>query len=175
MAADITSILEHLGESIDPVTSAVQVIAYLVGFMMVWQSIKKLKTIADQRAKYTTHGKMFIPLAYFLGGVSLFFLPTMVDIAKNTFFGVGSPIAYDNWVEQLREKYGDGSIIVPRLVQLAGLIWFIRGIVLLSQSSEPGVQHGSKGLVFLVAGILAVNIHYTYELMAKLVTLITSI
>lgn len=173
--ADITSIINHLGRSIDPVTSAITALSFLIGFMMIWQAIKKLKTIADSRARYTGGGRMFIPLAYFLGGSALFFLPTMLSIAKNTFFGADSPLAYGSWIQQLREQYGNSTYIVTRMVQVAGLIWFIRGIVLLVQGSEPGGQHGQKGLVFLIAGILATNVMYTYNVLSGIVKYITSL
>ena len=175
MSADITSIINHLGESIDPLTSAISALSLLLGFMMIWQSIKKLKTIADSRARYTGGGRMFIPLAYFLGGSALFFLPTMISIAKNTVFGADSPLAYGSWIQQLKEEYGNSTYIVTRMVQLAGLIWFIRGTVLLVHGSEPGVQHGSKGLAFLTAGVLAVNITYTYNVLAGILKYVTSL
>ena len=43
------------------------------------------------------------------------------------------------------------------MVQTAGLIWFVRGTMLLVQSSDPGSEGGPKGLVFVIAGILAMN------------------
>lgn len=172
--ADITSIINHLGGSIDPVTSAITALSFLIGFMMIWKAIKKMKTIADSRARYTGGGRVFIPVAYFLGGAALFFLPTMLSIAKNTVFGAGSPLAYGSWIEQLKEQYGNSSYVVTRMVQLAGLIWFVRGIVLLVYGSEPGVQHGSKGLAFVAAGVLAVNVSYTYSALSKVVNYVVS-
>ncbi|AHE66356.1 hypothetical protein Loa_00788 [Legionella oakridgensis ATCC 33761 = DSM 21215] len=47
------------------------------------------------------------------------------------------------------------------VIRTAGLIWFVRGCVLLVHASEPGVQHGPKGLAFLCAGVLAINFEGT--------------
>lgn len=173
MTADISSILTHLGESINPVSNAIQALSGILGFMMVWQAIKKMKTIADSRARYTGGGRMFVPMAYLMGGATLFFLPSMIDVAKNTFFGSDSPIAYNSWFQEILQTYGNSTFVVTKMVQLAGLIWFIRGTVLLVHGSEPGVQHASKGFAFLIAGILSINASYTYNIVSDTLGYIT--
>ena len=47
------------------------------------------------------------------------------------------------------------------LIKTAGLLWFVRGAVLLVNAAEPGEQQGPKGLAFVLAGICALNIEYT--------------
>jgi hypothetical protein len=51
------------------------------------------------------------------------------------------------------------------VVQTAGLLWFVRGCVLLVYSSEPGKQQGPKGLTFIIAGIFAMNFEGTYAML----------
>jgi hypothetical protein len=173
--ADITTMIETLGTSIDPTTRMVVGFCYLIGVWFIWQSIKKLHDMADQRARYGGGGRSFIPLAYGMGGVTLLFLPTFVQVAQNTFFGMSSPISYQNWFDALKDEYGNSVYIMTRLTQLAGLFWFVRGVTLLVQASEPGVQHGPKGLGFLVAGIFAMNLQYTANVVAYTVNLIAGL
>ena len=47
------------------------------------------------------------------------------------------------------------------VIQTAGIIWFMRGCVLLVQGSNPSKQEGAKGMTFIGAGILAMNFQYT--------------
>ncbi len=172
--ADLSSIMEHLGDNFVPLMKFVSGAAYLIAIMFVWTSIKKLKKIADDRSRSGPGGQMFIPLAYFTGGIVLFFLPTMVDVAQNTLFGAESPLAYSSLLEELKKKYGDGSYAIVRFIQLAGVIWFIRGTILLVHASEPGVQHGPKGMAFLCGGIIAMNIKYTAAGITKLFSFFTT-
>ncbi len=172
---DITSMIVSLGTSIAPLERMISGFSYLLGFMLIWAAIKKMKAIADARARYGGQGKMFIPLMYFVGGAALFFLPTAVNIAGNTLFGSDSPIAYASWVQQLKEKYGDSTYVMTQFMTLAGVLWFIRGTLLLVQASEPGVQHGPKGMAFMVAGIVAINIQTTVDAIASVMNYISSI
>ena len=56
------------------------------------------------------------------------------------------------------------------IIRTAGIIWFIRGSVLVAQASEPGGQHGMKGLVFIIAGILAMNFDNTIAMLNTLLS-----
>ena len=49
------------------------------------------------------------------------------------------------------------------LIQTAGLIWFVRGSLLLVRASEPGKQEGIKGLLFVIFGVFAVNFNFTVD------------
>ena len=47
------------------------------------------------------------------------------------------------------------------LIRTGGLLWFVRGCVLIAHASQPGTQQGGKGLLFILAGILAMNFDNT--------------
>jgi hypothetical protein len=163
----LTTIIEHLGSSVDPLEKLISGFCYVLGIVFIWESLKRLKVIADKRSQSGGGQKVFSPLAFFLGGAALFFLPTTYTIMTNTLWGSGSPIAYTSWVKQLVEKYGESNAAVTHILQLAGLIWFVRGTVLLVHATEPGNQHGTKGLLFLIAGVMSMNIQYTFTLISS--------
>lgn len=73
----------------------------------------------------------------------------------NTAFGQGNVLTYTN--------YNQANIYstMGLLIRTAGFLWFVRGAVLVAHSSEPGTQDGPKGLLFLFAGVLAVNFDNT--------------
>lgn len=172
--ADISSILTHVAPSIDPLMRFFTGGSYLLAIWFMWLAIKKLRDVADQRARYGGGGKVFIPLAYGMGGLVLFYLPTFVQVGQNSLFGLGSPLEYISWLAELKHKYGDSIFILIKMIQLAGVIWVVRGVVLLVQASEPGVQHGPKGAAFMVAGIFAINVKATTEMVNHIMAAIAS-
>ena len=51
------------------------------------------------------------------------------------------------------------------LIRTAGILWFVRGCVLVAHASEPGTQEGPKGLAFICAGVLAMNFDNTISVL----------
>ncbi|KTD48490.1 protein IcmC (DotV)-like protein [Legionella rubrilucens] len=152
---DLIVMIGNVSRSLFPVQHLISGLAYLIGLTFFFVAIAKLRRIGDARASGGSHEKMFIPLAYFLGGAALLFLPSAVQTLSNTTFGMGGSFSYANY-----NPY-DITSSMTVVIQTAGLIWFVRGCTLLVSASEPGVQHGPKGLAFLFAGILAMNFQMT--------------
>nr|WP_274519367.1 hypothetical protein [Fluoribacter gormanii] len=98
-------------------------------------------------------------MMYLLFGAVLLYLPTALDVMANTTFGVGNILTYTS--------YNPSNIFssMGLVIQTAGVLWFVRGSVLVAQSSQPGTQHGPKGLVFIVAGVLAMNFDNTIAML----------
>lgn len=142
-----------------PVQELIAGLGYLIGLLMMITALTKLKKIGDSRARGSSNEKMFGPLAFFLGGSALIFLPTALTVLSNTAFGTSNVLQY------IKYKPYDIMNSIKIIIKTAGLIWFVRGCVLLVQASEPGVQHGPKGLAFLCAGVMAVNFEGAVEIL----------
>lgn len=155
MAIDLIEILGNLSRSIYPIQNLLSGLSYILGIVCTIIAIGKFKKIGDYRARGGSNEKMFIPTVYLLFGVALIFLPTSISVLSNTAFGINNALQYTEY-----DPYDIYSIMVL-LIRTAGLLWFIRGSILLVHASEPGVQEGPKGFVFLVAGIFAMNIEGT--------------
>ena len=166
--ADFNQIIASVGASVEPLMGLMSGFSYMIGITLIWEAMRKGKTIADARARSGPGGQVFVPVAYAAGGMAFIYLPSMIQVAQNTFFGVSSPLAYASYIDEIKAKYGDIVYTLLRLINLGGLIWFTRGIQLLVHASEPGVQHGPKGLLFILAGIFALNVEYTEQLVSSL-------
>lgn len=155
MNTDLITMIGNLARSLISVQHLVSGLAYVIGFLLIFTALQKYKSIADKRANSSSHEKMFVPTAYLVGGSALIFLPSIAGVMANSVFGVGNILQYT--------KFNPYDIVssMKLIVRTAGLIWFIRGCVLLIHASEPGVQEGPKGLTFLLAGILAMNFDNT--------------
>lgn len=152
---DLVTIIGNISRSLYPVQHLITGAAYLLGIIFFLTAISKLRKIADTRAQSPSNEKMFGPMMYLLFGALLLYLPSALDVMANTTFGVGNILNYSS--------YNPANIYssMGLLVQTAGLLWFVRGCVLVAQASQPGTQHGPKGLVFIGAGILAMNFDNT--------------
>lgn len=159
MNADIISMLNNLSNSLAPVQSVIAGAGYLLGILFMLTAIRKLKKIGDSRARSHSTEKMFVPLAYIVGGSALIFLPSAITVLSNTAFGISNVLQY----HQVKPYDAYGSVRI--VIKTVGLIWFVRGCVLLVHASEPGIQHGPKGLAFLCAGVLAMNFEGSVEIL----------
>lgn len=162
------SMIERLSQSALPVQALVTGFGYMLGIVFFIIGLRKLKTIADHRARSSSQIPMLVPISYFLGGIVLIFIPEAISVASNTFFGAGNVLAY----AKVKPINVIGAMTI--LVQTAGIIWFVRGTALLVAASNPGVQHGPKGLAFLIAGILAMNFEATMSTINSVMNYATS-
>ncbi len=152
---DLVSIFVNLSQSLAPVQTLLTGFGYIMGISFVMISVSKFRKIGDARAHSHSQEKMFVPTAYFLVGIGLIFLPTTINALANTAFGNDNILAYSS------DDEDNLTAAVKLLIQTTGVLWFVRGSVLLAHASEPGVKEGSKGLTFIVAGIFALNFDNT--------------
>lgn len=152
-STDLVMMIGNLSRSMYPIQYLLTGFAYVMGLVFFMTALAKLKKIGESRGR--SQEKMFVPAAYFLGGSALFFLPTVTAALANTAFGTGNVLQYTSYNPY--DIYSSMRVII----QTSGILWFIRGSVLLMGASKPGEQHGTKGLVFLCAGILAMNFQNT--------------
>jgi hypothetical protein len=151
MNSDLVAMLGNLSRSLSSFDTLLTGLGYLIGIVFMITAMSKFRKIGDARASSGSQEKLFIPVAYFFGGAALIFLPSMLTTLSDTVFGSSNVLQYIQYNPY--SVYNSMGIVV----QTAGLIWFIRGCVLLVHGSEPGVQEGPKGLAFVAGGILAMN------------------
>jgi hypothetical protein len=154
---DLVSIFINLSKSLAPIQSLLSGFGYIIGIGFMLIALGKFRKIGDARAQSHGQEKLFVPVAYGIMGMGLIFLPTAVSTLANTAFGSGNILAYSS------DNDDNLTAAVKLLIQTAGVLWFVRGSVLLAHASEPGVKEGSKGLAFIAAGIFALNFDNTTQ------------
>lgn len=163
---DLVTMLGNLSRSLYPIQRLLTGFAYLLGISFFIIAITKLKKIGESR---NSQESSIVPLAYFLGGAALLFIPSVVTSLANTVFGAGNVLGYVSFNPY--SVYNSMGL----LIQTAGVLWFIRGCILLVGASQPGETHGTKGMVFLCAGILAMNFQNTTAALSAALTYIMSL
>lgn len=152
---DLVTIIGNISQSLYPMQRFISGFAYLLGILFFITAISKFKKMGDKRGHAPSQEKMYSPVMYMLMGAFLLYLPSILNIMANTAFGVGNVISYSSYNPM--DIYSSMGV----LIRTAGLLWFVRGCVLIAHASEPGTKDGSKGLLFLFSGILAMNFDNT--------------
>ncbi len=156
---DLITIIGNVSRSLYPIQHLITGGAYLLGIVFFITAIAKLRKIADHRANSSSQEKIFSPLMYLLMGGIFVYLPTAMVAMANTAFGVGNVLTYPSLTPS--SIYSAMGLVI----RTAGLLWFIRGCVLVVHSSQPGTQEGPKGMAFMVAGVLAMNFDNTISIL----------
>lgn len=166
--ADLVGMFANLSQSLPSVNQLLGGLSYLLGIVFYLNSFNKFKEILQEGG--SSQNKVVVPVAYFLAGSALFFLPSMMQALSNTAFGTG----YNILAYSATNPY-DIYHSVSMLIQTAGFLWFIRGCVLLAHASHPeqgqegSKGHGPKGFLFIVASLFAVNINSTINMLDYIV------
>lgn len=137
--------------------------------MFVVMSLMKLKKIGESSRQGQSEEKMTGVIIYFLMGASLIFMPSILPMLSNSAFGNGNILQYI--------PYNPYNVInsMEIVLQMAGLIWFLRGCALVVQGSKPGAKEGKKGLTFIAAGILAMNLQASFGIITYLLDKLMSL
>lgn len=161
MAIDFPMMLTNLGTSLEPVQRLIGATTWLMGLVFFYKGIAKFRTSAAAR-DYSNFKGTF---AYLGVGILLFYFPTTLQTFLVTAYGYDSPLAYSAWLDYLIAKYGNFTATIVKLIWLMGLVWFIRGFVLLASPNRPEEKRHKRGLIYIVAGILAINITATANIL----------
>lgn len=158
--------LKNLAGSIDQVYKLVTAAAYVIGISFAFKAMYSLKVYGEMRTMTASNASMKEPLTYlFVAGIFIY-LPTGFAIVLNTTFGSNNVMAYSQLPSAFDLSGSNGGYALLKLLQLIGVISFVRGWVLLARSSGQGQQPGGfgKGLTHIVGGVFLMNIIQTLNI-----------
>jgi hypothetical protein len=162
---DLIAMIGNLSRSLMPVQTLISGFGYLIGLVFVISALFQLKKVGESRGGES----VFKPVMLFFIGALLIYLPSTLKALSNTVFGSDNLLAYIAYKPY--NIFNSMGIVV----QTAGLLWFVRGCVLLTQGSRPNAKEGPKGLTFIAAGILAMNFKGTFAFVNYCITHLMSI
>lgn len=159
MAIDVSQMLINLGESIDPIYRMVTGGAYLLGILFAFKALYQLKIYGELRTMMSSQTSLKEPLSYLLVAGIFIYLPTGFQMVMMSTFGYDNPLAYSSWPSEGGIDLSPTAVVVLRIVQLVGVIAFVRGWILMAKSSGQGGGGAfGKGLVHVLGGVAAMNI-----------------
>lgn len=171
--ASEVNVLINLANNLIPVERLVTGAAYVIGLLFVMKALLTLKAHSESHGSaMSSGGGLKEPLVYFfVAGVFIFF-PSAFEIFMNSTFGYSNVLAYaplNSQSPMLDSLFGADSLIGAALtiiIQVVGVISFVRGWILIAKSASQGQPPNGtgKGLMHVFGGILAINIVGTLQI-----------
>ena len=166
------NILTNIANNLLPVEKLLTGAAYLMGLSLAFKAIYSLKTYGESRTMMSSNTSIKEPLTYFFVSSVFIYFPTALEIFMNTTFGRATPLEYapiNSGNGTLDTLFGPDSVVgkpLALIIQVIGLVAFIRGWVLIARSASSGQPPGGtgKGMVHVFGGILAMNIVQTLNI-----------
>lgn len=162
--ADLATVLEKLSLSLPYVQTMVVAFSYLAGFTLMFASFYKLKQYGELRSMMSLQTDLRGPVVSIFVAAILVYLPTALKIMMNSFFGYGSPIAYE---ADESNRWSQTVSIVVYFTQIMGLIAFVKGWIVISRVANKSSQNATfgKGVIHIFGGLVAININGTVALL----------
>lgn len=166
-------VLTNIANNLLPVEHLITGAAYLMGLSFAFKALATLKQHGENKSSMAQGSGLKEPLLYFLVAAVFIYFPTVFSVLLNTTFGYSSVLAYSSMSSNNRiggSLFVSGSEVgrsLALIIQVIGLIAFIRGWILIARSASQGQPPGgtSKGLVHIFGGILAMNIVGTLDVL----------
>lgn len=166
-------IINNIANNLGPVEKLLTGGTYLLGVSFAIRALYCLKLHGERSAGGQQSSGMKEPLIYLVVASVFLYFPTAFSILMNTTFGYSSVLAYAPTYsnnQRISSLFGPGSEVgqaLSLIIQVIGLVAFIKGWLLISKSASQGQPPGgtSKGLVHIFGGILAMNIVGTLQVL----------
>lgn len=165
-AADVNvnaqSMLENIATSVPSLMRLVTAIAYVLGMIFIIRGIMEMKHLGESRTMMSRERSVRGPLVTIVIGSLLLYLPTSVQVGLSTFWTTPCAYCYLNQQGQWQSIINTVYIVI----QLIGVIAFIRGLLIMSQLGHEGHQQGvfAKGLTHIIGGLFCINIYQFVQL-----------
>lgn len=172
LVSDQTDILINIANNLASVEKLVVGAAYVMGLAFAFKAIYSLKTYTESRGAASQGASLKEPVVYLLVAAVFIYFPTVLRILLMTSFGSSNILQYasaSNNNQAIITLFGTGSTVggpLALIIQTIGVIAFVRGWILIARSVSHGQPPGGtgKGLIQVFAGILAMNIVATLEI-----------
>ncbi len=162
MSVDVAQMLINLQRSYPGIIKLITSFSFVAGIALTLNALYKLKVYGEIRTMMGGQTDLKGPLLMLLVAGVFLFLPTAVDTIMMTTFGTTAftPLSY---ISKEAVGFEAGMEAVLGLVQIVGLIAFIRGWLMIMKSSQQGQGGMGKGLIHVCGGIFAMNVSGTKE------------
>lgn len=158
VTTDALQMLINLSNSYPQITELIYAASYIMGLLFMVRAIYMFKVYGEQRSMMSTQTSLRGPITLMVVAAMLLWLPSGLHTMIMTAFGHEYVLQYQ--VSPTNPLGQAGMYALIYLVQIIGLVSFIRGWVYLAQGATGGQgQHTTgKALTHIIGGLLAINI-----------------
>ena len=162
--------LSNIDSQTDQIKLFVVSVSYVIGIGLCFSGVMKLKKYGTRTAFMAVETSMIGPLLQFFIGVALFYLPDFLQSINLTLYNTGVFATQTDFFDKnvsVSDQFANYINPILHIVQIIGLVSFIRGWVQLSKvsgagQSQPGTI--SKAITHIITGSLAVNIYQVFNI-----------
>lgn len=161
-------VIGKITDNIPQLMQLVTAFAYILGMTLVIRGVIELKHFGEGRTMMSMEHSLKKPLLHIFVGAALMYLPSSIHTGLYTLWTAPNPLAYVPDVDNPWTVLINNSFLI---LQLIGVIAFIRGLLILSNLGGHGGQPGTfaRGMTHIIGGILCINMYDTVRMI--LVTL----
>jgi intracellular multiplication protein IcmC len=156
---DAAMMVQNLSRSYPGLWRLFTAAAYLLGFMFGFKGVYALKAYGEARTMMSSNASLKGPMTYFMVSVALIFSPQVYHDFLFTTFGTPNTTPL-SWSSSTYGMSTDTVKALLGLIQIVGVIAFIRGWLYIAKTADGGGQGNNfgKGLTHIFGGIMAINI-----------------
>jgi len=166
-------VMTNLSSSLLSIEKLITGTAYLIGAVYIVKALHSLKVFGESRTMMSSSQSVKDPLIHLFVAAILIYFPTGFEIMMNSTFGYSTVLAYapvDSGNPLLSAIFGEDNqfgYTLALVVQVVGVVAFVRGWVLIARSASQGQPPGGtgKGLMHVFGGVMAMNIIGTLEVL----------
>lgn len=162
---DVQSALVHLSASYPSIKRLIFAVTFLMGLSLTVSALYKLKVYGELRTMMATQTSLKEPMAALFVAAIFLYLPSAMDSMMLTTFGSQQimPLSY---ITTKQSDFQQGLTALLGLIQIIGLISFIKGWHIVATSAQQGRAGAGlgKGLTHILGGLLSINIVATKEM-----------
>ncbi|MDA8561921.1 hypothetical protein N9L02_02270 [Gammaproteobacteria bacterium] len=155
----VDEMIKSFAESVPQIMSFVTALGYVLGIWFVFHGIILLKKYGMQRTQMSGDASMTPSLLSIFVGAALIYLPSSVRSGLQTFWTDPNPYGYNVDAENEWVDFYQACFMI---IQLIGVIAFIRGLVMVTKlGAQGGGQQGGFGraMAHIVGGIFCINMY----------------
>lgn len=154
----IADMIVNIAETVPQLMLFTTALSYVLGFAFVAHGLMLLKKYAEQRTMMSGDAKMSGPLLYLFVGAALIYLPSAVQSGMTTFWLHPNPYGYET---SANDQWSIFISACFNIIQLIGVIAFIRGLVILAHMGGQGGHQATFGraAAHIVGGIFCIDIY----------------
>lgn len=156
----LDKLVDNLGTNIPSLMRLVTAFSYVTGMWFIIMGIIDLKHFGESRTMMSSEHGLKKPITFMVVGSFLMFLPSSVAVGLYTIGFQPNGLGY---VPQEKTAFTDLLRNSLLILQLIGVIAFIRGLIILTHTAGHGGQPGTfaRGMTHIIGGILCINMYDT--------------
>ena len=164
---DLTIILDNLMKQSVAIFDLLIAFCYLAGAGFVTKGVYEFKVYGEQRTSMSQQTTIRTPVTHILVGLAFLYSPSMISILGQSIMGQPTVILayYDPAYSAASGTWAEVETAVVTLLQICGLVAFIRGFFMLSHTQTSPNGGMGKGLTHVFAGLLLLNLPTFMEIL----------